>query len=129
MLARAFHNAESTGCFFNAPGKVVQVLARGEDNVLENLAGEQILKIAHAESLGKGAVVGTGEKRAPADDGKLALGVHFDRHGETVQTGMAPIMHHTLRLKCALMSYTAEGIAQVDVIGRRLKRPANGIVV
>ena len=46
-----------------------------------------------------------------------------------MQTGVAAIMHDALCLNSSLKGHAAEWVAEADVIGRRLKRAADGIVV
>src|SRR5260370_37206781 len=79
--------------------------------------------------LGQFGIMGTGHKGPAADHRQLLLLIEFNRHGKALQSRVAAIVSDGIRFDSAAMRKAAEWITEPYVIGRRLQRFTDRVVI
>ncbi len=109
--------------------QLIQPPGLREDHVVEGLALQQVVQFAGPKASNERAIVRAAYKRAPADCRQVLLAADLNRRGETLQARVAFVLNRRPGAQCSPVRIATIRIAKADIIERRLKRVADGIVV
>jgi hypothetical protein len=110
-------------------GKFIQTLLFGKDHIRKRLICREALQVASPESFHQLLVVSALDERSPANHRQVAPASEFDWLRKTLQSRVTLVFDCATGFDCFSVGHAAIRIAELGVVGRRLKGLANGIIV